>query len=178
MANETKELNVALIGDSGVGKSTLLNRLTTGEFEKKYTPTLEQTDVILRFTCKGADQKTFDLTMKVRDYGGQLKYSPPSPMFSENCDAAIVMFDVTNESTYQNVKFWTNKFFLEKPEAPTVVCGNKVDVKDRRVRPDSISGHQYYCDISAKSNYNFEKPFLAVVRKCLGDNKIVFCLPE
>jgi GTP-binding nuclear protein Ran len=50
--------------------------------------------------------------------------------------------------------------------------GNKVDVKDRKVKPKDIIFHrrknlQYY-DISAKSNYNFEKPFLYLARKLTG----------
>ena len=47
-----------------------------------------------------------------------------------------------------------------------MLCGNKVDVKERKVKAKAIVFHrkknlQYY-DISAKSNYNFEKPFLSV----------------
>lgn len=50
---------------------------------------------------------------------------------------------------------------------PIVLCGNKVDVKERKVKAKTITFHrkknlQYY-DISAKSNYNFEKPFLYVM---------------
>ena len=53
------------------------------------------------------------------------------------------------------------------------MCGNKVDIKDRKVKAKSIVFHrkknlQYY-DISAKSNYNFEKPFLWLARKLIGD---------
>ena len=52
---------------------------------------------------------------------------------------------------------------------PIVLTGNKVDIKDRKVKAKSIVFHrkknlQYY-DISAKSNYNFEKPFLWLARK-------------
>jgi len=62
---------------------------------------------------------------------------------------------------------------------PIVLCGNKVDVKDRKVKPKHILFHrkkpniQYY-DISAKSNYNFEKPFLWIARKLCGDPSVVF----
>jgi GTP-binding nuclear protein Ran len=61
---------------------------------------------------------------------------------------------------------------------PIVLCGNKVDVKDRKVKAKSIVFHrkknlQYY-DISAKSNYNFEKPFLWLARKICGDSNLEF----
>lgn len=60
---------------------------------------------------------------------------------------------------------------------PIVLCGNKVDVKERKVKAKSITFHrkknlQYY-DISAKSNYNFEKPFLWLARKLVGNQTLV-----
>ena len=61
---------------------------------------------------------------------------------------------------------------------PIVLCGNKVDVKERKVKAKSITFHrkknlQYY-DISAKSNYNFEKPFLWLARKLAGNQGLEF----
>ena len=61
---------------------------------------------------------------------------------------------------------------------PIVLCGNKVDVKERKVKAKTITFHrkknlQYY-DISAKSNYNFEKPFLWLARKLVGNPTLEF----
>lgn len=58
-----------------------------------------------------------------------------------------------------------------------MLCGNKVDVKERKVKAKTITFHrkknlQYY-DISAKSNYNFEKPFLWLARKLVGNPGLV-----
>lgn len=58
-----------------------------------------------------------------------------------------------------------------------MLCGNKVDVKERKVKAKTITFHrkknlQYY-DISAKSNYNFEKPFLWLARKLVGNQSLV-----
>lgn len=60
---------------------------------------------------------------------------------------------------------------------PIVLVGNKVDVKDRKVKAKMITFHrkknlQYY-DISAKSNYQFEKPFVWLLRKLTQDNNLV-----
>ncbi len=62
-------------------------------------------------------------------------------------------------------------------QVPIVLCGNKVDVKERKVKAKTITFHrkknlQYY-DISAKSNYNFEKPFLWLARKLVGNPALV-----
>lgn len=61
---------------------------------------------------------------------------------------------------------------------PIVLCGNKVDVKNRQVKPKQVTFHrkknlQYY-EISAKSNYNYEKPFLYLARKLTGDPHLQF----
>jgi len=58
------------------------------------------------------------------------------------------------------------------------ICGNKVDIKDRKAKAKSVVFHrkknlQYY-DISAKSNYSFEKPFLWLARKLIGDPNLEF----
>ena len=59
-----------------------------------------------------------------------------------------------------------------------VLCGNKVDIKDRKVKAKPIVFHQkknlQYYDISAKSNYNLENPFLWLTRKLTGDPNLGF----
>lgn len=74
--------------------------------------------------------------------------------------------------TYKNVPNWHRDVLRVCPNIPIVLCGNKVDIKDRKVKAKQITFHrkknlQYY-DISAKSNYNFEKPFLWLARKLAG----------
>jgi GTP-binding nuclear protein Ran len=60
----------------------------------------------------------------------------------------------------------------EHPGCPVLLCGNNVDVKNQQVKAKSVTYHrkknlQYY-EISTKSNYNFEKPFLYLARKIAG----------
>jgi len=59
-----------------------------------------------------------------------------------------------------------------------VLCGNKVDIKDRKVKIKSIQFHRkkglQYFEVSAKSNYQFEKPFLWLARKLTGQDKLEF----
>ena len=88
------------------------------------------------------------------------------------------MFDVTSRITYKNVPNWHKDLVRVCENIPIVLCGNKVDVKDRKVKPKNIVFHrkknlQYY-DISAKSNYNFEKPFLWLARKIIGYVAVAF----
>ena len=86
------------------------------------------------------------------------------------------MFDVTSRITYKNVPKWYKDLIRVCDAIPIVLVGNKVDVKDRKVRAKQIVFHrkkglQYY-DISAKSNYQFEKPFVWLLRKLLGQPEL------
>jgi GTP-binding nuclear protein Ran len=88
------------------------------------------------------------------------------------------MFDVTARVTYKNVPNWHRDLIRVCEQIPMVLCGNKVDMKDRKVKAKHITFHrkkniQYY-DISAKSNYNFEKPFLWLAQKLSGEPKLAF----
>jgi len=83
------------------------------------------------------------------------------------------MFDVCSRITYQNVPKWYKDLVRVCENIPIVLVGNKVDVKDRKVKAKQITFHrkknlQYY-DISAKSNYQFEKPFVWLLRRLVGD---------
>ena len=87
------------------------------------------------------------------------------------------MFDVTSRTTYKNIPTWHRDIIRVCENIPIVLVGNKVDVMDRKVKPKHITFHrkknlQYY-DISAKSNYNFEKPFLWLARKLTGDGNLI-----
>jgi GTP-binding nuclear protein Ran len=88
------------------------------------------------------------------------------------------MFDVTSRITYRNVPNWHRDLTRVCENIPIVLCGNKVEVKDRKVKAKQITFHrkknlQYY-EISAKVNYNFEKPFLWIARKLAGEQDIQF----
>ena len=91
------------------------------------------------------------------------------------------MFDVTSRITYQNVPNWHRDLIRVCENIPIVLCGNKVDVKDRKLKARSITFHrrnnlQYY-DISARSNYNFEKPFVWLARKLAGNDGLHITAP-
>merc|ERR1711879_924983 len=87
-------------------------------------------------------------------------------------------FDVTSRQSYKNVPNWYRDLVRVCEGIPVVLCGNKVDEKDRKVKPKQITFHrkknlQYY-DISAKTNYNYDKPFLYLARKVTNQPNLTF----
>ncbi|RXN13896.1 GTP-binding nuclear Ran [Labeo rohita] len=167
------QFKLVLVGDGGTGKTTFVKRHLTGEFEKKYVATLGvEVHPLVFHTNRGA------IKYNVWDTAGQEKFGGLRDGYYIQAQCAIIMFDVTSRVTYKNVPNWHRDLVRVCENIPIVLCGNKVDIKDRKVKAKSIVFHrkknlQYY-DISAKSNYNFEKPFLWLARKLIGDPNLEF----
>jgi len=167
------EFKLVLVGDGGVGKTTLVKRHLTGEFEKKYIPTLGVEVHPLPF-----DTNVGRLTFNVWDTAGQEKFGGLRDGYYIQGQCAIIMFDVTSRITYKNVPNWHRDIVRVCENIPIVLVGNKVDVKDRQVKAKNIQFHrkrnlQYY-DLSARSNYNFEKPFLWLARRLANQPSLQF----
>ncbi len=164
---EEKLVSIAFVGDCGVGKSAFLHRHATGEFLLRHVPTVEAAETSLSFVTTAGKIHT-----KITEYpaGDSVVYS--------NHTAFVIMFDVTSPESYESVPKYYKSIIDTTPNAHVVLCGNKVDAKERKVVPNKIRFHMgrniKYYDISAKSNYNFEKPFLYIIRKVRGDDMITF----
>jgi len=171
---QVPQFKLVLVGDGGVGKTTFVKRHKSGEFEKKYVATLGvEVHPLTFYTSLGA------IIYNCWDTAGQEKFGGLRDGYYVGGKAAIIMFDVTSRITYKSVSVWHRDLTRVCENIPIVLCGNKVDVKDRKVKPKHIVFHrkkpniQYY-DISAKSNYNFEKPFLWITRKLTGNQNVKF----
>ncbi|KAF9359768.1 GTP-binding nuclear protein gsp1/Ran [Mortierella sp. NVP85] len=172
-STEAPTFKLILVGDGGTGKTTFVKRHLTGEFEKKYIATLGVEVHPLSFTTN------FGLIVfNTWDTAGQEKFGGLRDGYYINGQCGIIMFDLTSRITYKNVPNWHRDLTRVCENIPIVLCGNKVDIKERKVKPKAIDFHrkkslQYY-DISAKSNYNFEKPFLWLARKLVGNPGLEF----
>lgn len=159
---------LVLVGDGGTGKTTFVKRHLSGEFEKKYIATVgvEVRPLLFHTNCG-------PIVFNVWDTAGQEKFGGLRDVYYVQGQCGIIMFDVTSRITYKNVPNWHRDLVRICENIPIVLCGNKVDVKERKVKPSQITFHrkknlQYY-DISAKSNYNFEKPFVWLARMLSGN---------
>mmetsp|Transcript_23181 Transcript_23181/g.53322 ORF Transcript_23181/g.53322 Transcript_23181/m.53322 type:complete len:208 (-) Transcript_23181:10-633(-) len=169
----TPEFKLVLVGDGGVGKTTLVKRHKTGEFEKKYIPTLGVEVHPLSFHTNCGK-----ICFNVWDTAGQEKFGGLRDGYYIQGDCGIIMFDVTSRISYKNVPNWYRDIVRVCGKIPLVLVGNKVDVKERHVKAKNIQFHRkvnlQYFDLSARSNYNFEKPFLWLARVLTNQPKLAF----
>ncbi|XP_028640888.1 GTP-binding nuclear protein Ran-like [Grammomys surdaster] len=167
------QFKLVLVGNGGTGKTMILKRHLTGEFEKKYVATQGvEVHPLVFHTNRGP------IKFNVWDTAGQEKFRGLRDGYYIQAQCAIIIFDVTSIVSYKNVPNWHRDLVRVCENIPIVLCGNKVDIKDREMKAKSIVFHrkknlQYY-DISAKSNYNIEKPFLWLARKLIREPNLEF----
>jgi len=176
--NAGPEFKVLLVGDCGVGKTSLTRRHSTGEFASRAVwrsrLNIEVTPLKFMTTCGY-------MTFNVWDTGGQERFGGLRDGYYCDGQCAIIMFDVTSRITYKNVPQWYRDIRRVCGAIPVVLTGNKVDVADRQVKPKNVRFHrrrglQYY-DLSVLSMYNLEKPFLWLARRLSGQNTLEFIAP-
>uniref|UniRef100_A0A7E4UM50 GTP-binding nuclear protein n=1 Tax=Panagrellus redivivus TaxID=6233 RepID=A0A7E4UM50_PANRE len=173
-SDEVPTFKLILVGDGGIGKTTFVNRHLTAKLSKKYIAAVGAEVYTMTFNVNGNRKIRFDLW----DTTGQEKVGGLRDNYFSEGQCAMIMFDVTSRTTYDNVPDWFKQITRVCGYIPTVIVGNKVDAKSRVVQPKDIDFHrntylQYY-DISAKSNYNFKKPFLHLARKLFDDDDLEF----
>ena len=172
--NKTYRFKIALVGDASVGKTTFLIRHLTGDFKSEYVPTMG-VDVFPLRLWTNYGMIIFDMWDCGSDGLRDGYYT--------QAQGAVLMFDVTKRETYDSLENWHSEVSRVAGDIPFVVCGNKVDVLGREVSPRNITFHREhthvtYYDISAKSNYNYEKPFLSLARSLTGREDLEFvCEP-
>lgn len=172
-SNAVATFKLILVGDGGTGKTTFVKRHLTGEFEKRYIATVGVDVHPLTFQTNCGM-----ICFNCWDTAGQEKFGGLRDGYYIQGNCAIIMFDVTSRNTYRSVPNWYRDIVRVCDVIPMVLVGNKVDAPDRQVKAKMITFHrkktlQYY-DISAKTNYNFEKPFLWLSKRLANDPNLHF----
>lgn len=167
------EFTVLLLGDSWVGKTTFVKRFVTCTENKYVAPNgVVVYQLVFHTNERPIKFNVWDLS------GQQAKNEGLRDGRFKMIQGAIFMFDTTSRTSYKNIPNWHRDLTRVCENIPIVLTGNKVDVKKRMIKALQITFHRKknmpYCDISAKSNYNVEKPFLFLARKLTGDNDLIF----
>lgn len=176
MTSENKrEFKIVLIGDAGCGKTTFLNRFINGDFEKRYLYTLGVEVTPFTFNTNDGEYK-----ISFWDTAGQEKYGGLGDGYYRDSDLAIVFFDLTSKISFKNVKQWVDSYHNICPNNEVIIVGNKFDIKEQKVKFNEIKKNikSTYFSVSAKSNYNFDKPFLYSLRKVTNNYSLTFVESE
>lgn len=149
-----------IIGDSGVGKSSILTRFTENDYSSNYISTI---GVDFKIKTLIIDDKYIKL--QIWDTAGQERFRSLSAAYYRGCHGIILVFDVTNMESFTNISVWWNeKSKYAHPDANIVLVGNKIDAPNRVVtKEDALSLAESknipYVETSAKSADNIDQMF-------------------
>lgn len=155
---------VALIGDSGCGKTTTLLRYADGLFKDNTQSTIGVDFKIVSHKIENASIK-----LQIWDTCGSERFKSITSSFMKSCNAYILVFDLTNIKSFNNLESWI-KMINENTSANFYcIVGNKCDLKDKRqvLQQDAIKfAEKYnlrYVEASAKEDENIDKVFKHVI---------------
>ncbi|RHZ70412.1 hypothetical protein CDV55_108328 [Aspergillus turcosus] len=180
MASRKKVLlKVIILGDSGVGKTSLMNQYVNKKFSASYKATI------------GADFLTKEVlvddrlvTMQIWDTAGQERFQSLGVAFYRGADCCVLVYDVNNSKSFEALDSWRDEFLIQAsprdPESfPFVVIGNKIDVEESKRMISSkramtfcqSKGNIPYFETSAKEAVNVEQAFEVIARSALAQEE-------
>ncbi|RKF58861.1 putative Ras-related protein Rab7 [Erysiphe neolycopersici] len=196
MASRKKVLlKVIILGDSGVGKTSLMNQYVNKKFSASYKATI------------GADFLTKEVlvddrlvTMQLWDTAGQERFQSLGVAFYRGADCCVLVYDVNNSKSFDTLDSWRDEFLIQasprdpdnfpfvsqlvqnleiEPNELQVVLGNKIDVEENKRVISSKRAMTFcqskgaipYFETSAKEALNVEQAFEVIARNALAQEE-------
>eukprot|EP01065_Artemidia_motanka_P017900 TRINITY_DN212_c0_g1_i1.p1 TRINITY_DN212_c0_g1~~TRINITY_DN212_c0_g1_i1.p1 ORF type:complete len:208 (+),score=97.29 TRINITY_DN212_c0_g1_i1:88-711(+) len=174
-------LKVIILGDSGVGKSSLMNQYVNSKFDSRYKATIGAD-----FLTKDMEVDGTQVTMQIWDTAGQERFQSLGSAFYRGADACMLVFDLTAQESFSHLTSWHDEFIIQAGDGKDfVLIGNKNDLEDKRCIAQKAAlawcqkhareeeeGSIPYFETSAKDNFNVEQAFMAVAKNSLQKAKI------
>jgi len=169
-------LKVIVLGDSGVGKTSLMNQYVHKKFSQQYKATI------------GADFVTKEVliedrlvTLQIWDTAGQERFQSLGVAFYRGADCCVLVYDVNSNRSFDTLNTWHDEFLNQASPSdpktfPFILLGNKIDVDGGKSRVVSdkkamewcaSKGNIPYFETSAKEDYNVDNAFLTVAKLAL-----------
>lgn len=171
MSKAPVQLKVVLLGDSGVGKSSIVLRFVADNFKTDAEATIGASYMgkILQINEKM-------IKFNIWDTAGQERYHSLAKMYYRDANAAIMVYDITKKGSFEGLKKWHKELAEFGPkDIAIVVAGNKEDlVESEAVGPEEAQAFArsigaIYKKTSAKTNYGVEQIFRELASKIFPD---------
>ncbi|KAI8380724.1 ras family-domain-containing protein [Blakeslea trispora] len=175
-----KNVKLVLLGESAVGKSSLVSRYVNKEYVENREPTIGA--AFLTQKCNAKDRV---IKYEIWDTAGQERFHSLAPMYYRNAQAAIVVYDMTKASTLVKAKSWVKELQRQaNTDIVIALVGNKLDLCDtqedqeeeeRQVPREDAQAYAdeaglLFFETSAKSAQNVEEVFTGIAEKIPLEN--------
>ena len=157
-----------------MGKTTLLNRVITGNFDSQTAMTIGVDFHVLNLTV---DNKA--ITLQLWDLGGQERFRFMVDGYITGAKGALLLFDLTRARTLSEIEDWIGICRKNIPDLPIMLVGTKLDLGDQIVVTDE-DARQFlepfnlfdYLKVSSKDGTNVMEAFEQLTRKIIEVNKL------
>ena len=127
MEEEEKEIKIITLGNSEVGKSSIINQFVFKNFDKDLINTI------------GMDSKNYEIKiddktikLKIWDTAGQERFRSIQKHYYNKVDGILFIYDITNQTSFDIIEQWYNEVKNYNDNIIGVLIGNKTDLEDNR----------------------------------------------
>ncbi len=163
---------VIIVGDPAIGKTSLIRKFVEDQFEFDYIPTVG-VSISKQPVKLNIGGKDFNINLMLWDLAGQPQFFLLHKVYFKGANGVLLGFDLTRTHTYSNMKNWHKELVKNGlTSLPTVMVGNKVDLKDQRAVSKAHVEHMKeqlsirdYIETSALTGENVDKLFRTIARR-------------
>ena len=161
------QFKLVLLGESAVGKSSLVLRFVKGQFHE-----YQESTIGAAFLTQTVQLDEATVKFEIWDTAGQERYHSLAPMYYRGAQAAIVVYDITNQDSFGRAKTWVKE--LQRQASPNIVialAGNKSDLANKRMvdldeaQAYADDNNLLFMETSAKTAMNVNEVFMAIAKK-------------
>ena len=171
-----ESFKVVLVGESGVGKTSIITQFIDQTFQEDQQSTTGGTFSTKSVVCDGGKVLKFEIW----DTAGQERYRSLTTMFYKDANAAVMVYDVTRKESFEELKnYWSGQIKDSSPaNIILVVAGNKSDlieqeaVDEGEARNFAKELNAIYCSTSAKNSDGINNLFEEIAKKYTGSANI------
>ena len=176
MNSPIESLKIVLLGEAGVGKTSIISQFVEQLFQEDIQSSAGGT--FSSKTCIYGNNQI--LKLEIWDTAGQERYRALTTMFYKEANAAVLVYDITRKESYEQIQeYWSNQL---KESAPSdiilMLCANKSDLINQE-KVDEGEARKYanelgamFCSTSAKNDYGITDLFLQIAKKYTGSDNV------
>ena len=167
---------IVLIGDTSVGKTNILSKYLTDEFDPESKAT-----VGVEFGTKNFKIENNIVKVQIWDTAGQERYRSITNAYYKGAKGALLVYDITNKKSFDNLDRWISDLKTNGDEKISIVLlGNKSDLESQRVISTEEGKNKAelfkfaFMETSALNGSNIEKAFDELIKEVYKDNHELF----
>ena len=168
------KLKIMCIGDSTVGKTSILRRYCKNEFSDKYATTIG-----IDFQIKNMIINNKRIRIQIWDTAGQERYRVIAKNYFNSSDGFVVIYDITNRNSFNNINNWISQINdIAVKTVKFVLFGNKCDLEKNRIVGENEGAEAAktysvpFYETSAKTGVNVNDGFEYLIHEILASENI------